>query len=240
MWTCNVDVEVLSRLVYGGLHISKEAHIVCTPTGLNIALINAAAVVYGNITIPVTVEGDTGVMPFDLMKLAMALPQTGTVKLSYSDCILTMTTGRSRYRFYQFAQGAVRDPPPNLMKDLPNVIRGISPKEFYEVNNKILKMSEIDGSLYKTCISVADGVCTVSDRDENIMADLTCETDAPSGHVTVSTGYLDSILMFMKKYIGDPIYIQMYTPESPLTVRYEGDKGTVYYAVAPIVDVEDK
>lgn len=238
MWSSEIEASVFARLINGALVASKEAHMTCEKDILNVAVLHAANTLYGNITVPATVTGEMCIMPLDMLKIAATLPTTGNIKLSYDDNILSVNAGRSRYKFYQFAENAVRVPPSSstLIKDLPNVINSVDIKELYDANNKILKMSELDGSLYKTIISLEDSILSISDKDGNIVTDVVCESEAPSSHVMLSSAYLESVLLYIKKHIGEPITIQMYTPESPCTFRYSGEKGTIYYLVAPIVE----
>lgn len=239
-WNCTIEIPVFSRLVFGALAVGKESYLTCCPDSMNIAILNNANTMYGNITIPAHIEGDAAPMPFDMLKITASMPTSGTLKLDYEDNILKMVAGRTRYRFYQFAEGAVKMPPSpdKVMKDLPNIIHDVPIKDLYEANNKILKLSDLTGSLYKTILSIDNGILSISDKDNDIVTDIECDTAAPSSHVMVSTVYLESLLMYFKKYVDESLTVGMYTPESPMTIRYDGDKGNMFYLLAPIVEAD--
>lgn len=243
MWQCTIPMDVFSRLIFGALAVSKEAYIRVHDVSMRVEALNAANTMYCRIETaspvfdPPLSEPES--MAFDMQYIATAMPQKESdIKLEYEWGTLKMIVGRSRFKFRQFADSAVRSIPDNLVRDMPNVVQNVDVKSMYEANNRILKMSDVDGSLYKTRIDVKDGTLTVSDKEGNIVTDLDCDTDAPSSNVTVSTAYLETVLSYVKKYIAEPIQIQMYTPESPVIFRYTGDKGRMYFLVAPIVEVD--
>lgn len=237
IWSVDLPAEQFHRLVDGAASVCRECFMYVGDGVITCRALNLSNTAYGNITQQIDISDVYDPIAIDVGKLSSTVPGKGLVKIHHEEAVLNISVGKSRIRFFDFARSAVREPPAMLDKTLPNVINDVPGKELYDAVSSVIQYcGDTPGSFFKVKLTVGDTL-TVSDVDDNISTDISCDIQCPSGHVTLSSLYMQPIMQYVKKYT-DTVNIQMYTPESPLILTGICDTANYFFLIAPIIDVD--
>lgn len=236
-WEAKCPVEVFNKYINSISCVVKEAYLTANVDhGVFATAINTTNVVYVDVGFPIPVGGESASIPVDFFKVSSSMPSTGELDMKYDGSHLICKVDKSKFKFPIFAKTAIRDPKKMVITP-EHIIIDLTPKVLHDAVNKIINYNTDTAALfYKILFEIRDGEFYISDKDENVVTEI-CDVSQPNASVVVSSDYISSILLFMKKYIEGGISIGI-TTDKILALDHRPGDAFLEYRLAPIVEVD--